>query len=550
MSKTTNSKLKSPNYKILHLCNYGTPEVSSWHNIVSKNQLENWNGEDDEIVWLINAQLSWESNDLSYDYGFDIAIYLRLVKKSKAALIIYSPVSRNYFETKSKNDKKYLILFGRGSRYIESPFKINELTELIQLINPLTNESLHDVSTMLCNLKGIVVDRLNHDLKFVEDPQIVDEVIENITPYLSNYQKQLIEIDIFSENLKERIISKDEEGYFVMKQQFLNLCNLYLNESIEKKEQQDSTRFKVLILEDNINELKDFCDNLENSFDIIPVDSAMKAKFEIENDMSNNILAVISDWRLYTNVEKTYWQDLQGYEVLELAANNGFRALFALTSQADFVVHQIRNLMSIRFHILKKENLRKSNQWQLFRDLILEQCNEVIKIRASLPASKNWIKDVNKNGNPIKSLKQQYIEVWNSDERDNYFFRISDRADEIWSYFEKEYKNNYKKLKALNTEFGIQLSTTKLELEPVLVLRRIWMALWYNQIDTDLKLSRESINLRSEKIYEMMFAPGYQGDKGISANQTVYKLCLEIFDIQRKIMLPEERSWLIEKELL
>lgn len=548
--QTINSKLKLPLYKVLHICNEGTPDVSGWQNIVSKKQLEALNKKDETAVWLVNAQLNWEENDLSSYYGFDIAIYLRLVKKSKAAVIIYSPVSKNYFEGKSKNEKKYLILFGRGSGFIEAPFKEKKLGELVESIHPLTNASLHDVSTMLCNLKGIVVDRLNHDLKFDKSAKLVDAVIENIAPYLSTYQKQLIEIDAYTEKLKEKIVAKDEEGFFVVRQQFLNLCNLHLNEANEKSQKQTEKKFKVLLLEDNEKELKDFCKNLESSFEIIAADTAEKARNEIEKDKANNILAVVSDWRLYADEGRNYWQDMQGYEILELAANKGLRTLFALTSQADFVVHQIRNLMGVRFAMFKKENLRKPEQWQLFSDVLSEHCKEVIELRGALPASKNWVKDVNKNGKPIKSLKQQYIEMWNSDERDVCFSRIADKANEIWDYFREASKNNYKDLKALNTEFGIQLSTTNLELEPVLVLRKIWMALWFNLPDADKKLSKESISLRSEKIYEMMFAPGYKGDKAVSANQTVYKLCLEIFEVQRRIMLPEEKAWLIEIELL
>lgn len=548
--KTTSSRLKSPKYKVLHICNEGTPEVSEWQNIASKKHLEDWIGNDNEIVWLISSQLNWEGNALSTYYGFDIAIFLRLVKKSKAPVILYSPVDKSYFEIKSKSEKKFLILFGRGSGFLKAPFTRIKLDEVIQTINPLTNSSLHDVSTMLCNLKGIVVDRLNHDLKFSENHEEIDGVIKSISSYLSGYQKQLINMDLYSEQLKERILDKDEDGFFILRQQFLNLCNLHLNEENGKTGLQVIKKFKVLILEDNPKELEDFCLNLDSCFEIIAADTAKKALFEIENDVENNILSVISDWRLYVDKERNYWQNFQGYEILEFSANIGMRALFALTSQADFVVHQIRNLMGIRFTMIKKENLRKPEQWRLFSDLILEQCNQVIELRGSLPASKNWIKDINKNGVQIKSLKQQYVDVWNSTDRDLYFSRITDRANEIWTYFEDASIIKYKDLKALNIEFGIQISTTKLELEPVLILRRIWMALWFNQSGSDKKLSKESISIRSEKIYEMMFSPGYRGDKSVSANQTVYKLCLEVFEVQRRIMLPEEKAWLIEKDLI
>jgi hypothetical protein len=88
--------------------------------------------------------------------------------------------------------------------------------------------------------------------------------------------------------------------------------------------------------------------------------------------------------------KQTYWQPLQGYEVLDFAAKNGIRSLFALTSQADFVVHHLRNLMGIRFSMFKKENLKNSlTNGKCFLMYCLKQVNSAVKSSGSICQNQN-----------------------------------------------------------------------------------------------------------------------------------------------------------------
>jgi hypothetical protein len=79
----------------------------------------------------------------------------------------------------------------------------------------LSNAALHDVATMLCDLKGIVIDKLNHDLKFVAKNNI-DEAIASVTPYLIRISKQKTANwfrvnSLF--NIKARIKAKNHSGF-------------------------------------------------------------------------------------------------------------------------------------------------------------------------------------------------------------------------------------------------------------------------------------------------------------------------------------------------
>lgn len=527
---------------IFHICNSEMPDYNRWKNISSYQELLGII-EPLDTVWLLNASLNWNDYKQSNFYGFDIAKFIRTEKKSKAPIIFYSPIPQIYFEKRSEKEIKFKILFGRGSVFIDAPFNELDLEKISSSIQPLSNSALHDVVTMLCNLKGIVIDKLNHDLKFGAD---VNSVIASIIPYLSSYQKQSIQLNEFTEKLQQRTKAKDSKGFFSDKQQFITLCNLQLTDSGKPESETKKSQHRILVIDDKADELKNIVDNLSADFEITQVIKAEQAIEEIKKDTANKIIAIVSDWRLYKQENPNHWQLLQGYEILDFASKNGIRALFALTSQADFVVHHIRNLMGVRFAMFKKENLRTAEQWKVFADVLNESCEHTVELRASLPDdSAQWTKELLKNGEPLKTLKQQYIEVWNSEERDSYFSKITTTANEIWEYLKETPNNN-----ALTTEFGITVPTKVLILEPILVYRRIWLALWFNKTDLGKKISKETIGKYSEEIYKRMFAPSIKKEMPDSGTQNAYKLCIEINKVQQGKFLPEEKEWLISHNLL
>ncbi len=527
---------------IIHVCNKNTAELNGWRKISSHQELLELN-EPTNAVWLLNASLNWNENKLSSFYGFDVANLIRTEKKSKAPIIFYSPVPKNYFEKRSEKDIKYKILFGRGSAFLEAPFKEEDLSKLAESIEPLSNAALHDVATMLCDLKGIVIDKLNHDLKFGVD---VNAVISSISPYLSSYQKQAIQLNEFAQKLQQRTKDKDSNGFFSDKQQFITLCNLQLTASGKPVSEINKSKHKILVIDDKADELKNIVYNLAADFEIIQANRAEQAIEEIKKDTANNIIAVVSDWRLYEQGSPNHWQTLQGYEILDFASKNGIRALFALTSQADFVVHHIRNLMGVRFTMFKKENLLTTDQWKVFADVLNESCEQAVQLIASLPDdSAQWTKEILKNGEPLKTLKQQYIEIWNSEERDSYLSKITTTANEIWKYLQETPKNN-----TLTTEFGITVPTKVLILEPILIYRRIWLAFWFSRTDIGKRISKETISEYSEEIYKRMFAPSIKKSMPNSGTQNAYKLCIEINKVQQGKFLPEEKEWLISHNLL
>ena len=522
-----------------HICNLSTSESAGCKNIVSKKDLQEIK-EDSNVVYLLHVHLNWEGNKLSNNYGFDVANLIRTEKKSKAPIIFYSSIQVEYFELKSEKEIKYKILFGRGSAFIEAPFKEAKLKELAATIEPLSNAALHDVATMLCDLKGIVIDKLNHDLKYGTD---VSSVIASICPYLTSYQKQAIQLYEYAEKLQKRTKAKDSNGFFSDKQQFITLCNFQLTASGKPESETKKSKHSILLIDDLLTEIEKAKEYLKDDFKIETANTGKEAISILEKDIKNEIVAVVCDWRLFTDIKQNHWQPLQGYEILEYASKTGIRALFALTKQADFVVHHIRNLMGVRFAMFKKENLLSAEQWKVFADVLNESCEQAVQLRSALPDSAQWTKKLLKKGVPLKTLKQQYIEVWNSDERNSYFSKITTTANEIWDYL-CDTPNNI----ALNSQFGITIPTKILILEPILIYRRIWLALWFDKIEIGKRISRETEY--SEDIYKRMFAPGLNREKPESGSQNAYKLCIEINKVQQGKFLPEEKEWLISHNLL
>jgi hypothetical protein len=556
-----------------HICNPNTPEKSGVKNIYSIAELQEIK-EDAHTVYLIHIHLNWNGNKLNNNYGFDIANLIRTEQKSKAPIIFYSPIQVEYFEQKSEKEIKYKTLFGRGSAFLEAPFKEAALNKLAESIEPLSDAALHDVVTMLCNLKGIVIDKLNHDLKSGAD---IDKVIGSVTPYLSALQKQLIGLDKFVSDIKA---AKNSDGFDTIKRQFILLCNDRLTEKGKDNSQEINAKpHTILLLDDLQEEINKAKENLKEQFNIVEATTGRQAIDILKKDVANNIVAVIADWRLFTDAKQTYWQPLQGYEVLDFSAKNGIRSLFALTSQADFIVHHLRNLMGIRFSMFKKENLNTPDQWKVFTDVLFEACEEAELVRSNIPDSDNWEKTdraidkdeekrIKKNtperhiftkqskGSEVTcvsytSLHEQYLAYCHSQDRETLFSKVDEKADEVWEYLTALYQNdkNYKGVEILRNRFDIETPKDSL-LFPVLVLRRIWMALWYKHVDDSVKLSQSIITQHSKFIFGVVHKEGFSNFTGNSQDAEQTKLCISISQVRNKKMLPEERAWLIKWGLL
>lgn len=497
-----------------HICNSSTPELSGVKNIYSLKDLQKVKQETN-TVYLINAHLNWGGRRLSSDYGFDIANELRAKFKSKARFIFYSPIQVKYFEQKSKNDIRYKILFGSGSAFINFPFTDQELSDISEKVKPLSNAGLHDVVTMLCNVKGLIIDKINHDLKWGVDSE---RVIAQIKPYLSIEQQRTIDFDVFSNALSK---ASGKQDFDAVVQNWVDVCTSRLTEDIQNYSYTSNSPYKVLLVDDVQEYLDKAKHYLSNDFDILSTTSCEEAIQLLANDFNNNILAVIADWRLYDTIKPGYWQDMQGYEVLAFAAKNGIRSLIALTSQSEYIVHRLRELLGIWFSMYKKQHLEKPEQWQLFSNMLADACDHTNQAILNRPTATNWSSHIRKDIENEFSPKEIYA-IFRSNGK---LSDIEDKADAIWQAYLDKHKIRYR-LNELSTTY-ITFDTT----EEMLVQRRIFLGLYYNNVSIDdicIEMSKDPKKVPAKN----------------DITQFKSKLCFKNEDLSGGKILVEETAWL------
>lgn len=511
--------MKQPFY---HICNQPAPELTGAIAITSAAGLMPLRDHEDTPI-LLHIHLNWDNNQLSHDYGFDVAHDLRAKIRCKAPIIFYSPIPVSYFEEKSKSELKYKLLFGRGTAFLEIPFTAEAFSAKAAEITPLNEAALHDVVTMLGDLKGVVIDKLNHDLKFSE---ATEPILQSIRPYLSGKQQELIGLPAFTITMAQ---APDEDSFNKAKALFIEKCHLELTADGAQKPLLPAKNYKVLIIDDMAEELALATTHLQKDFEIIAKSNALDAVALLEADNSNDILAVVSDWRLFTDTRKQYWQPLQGYELLEIAAQTGMRTLFALTSQSNFLIHQLRDLMPIHFTLFQKQNLRTKGQWAVFADVLYEACAATETIITGQPSSGQWTSTKRKSVELGVSLKSIYAQQRHR--RDGFFQVINERSDEAWQ--------RHLAGKNIRYLFG-EISTSVINadvLKEVLIQRRIWTALFLSGMETD-------------SIYELLARnPTKSGNKN-DATQLKIKLCIKESDIRQHKLLPEEKAWLRQNGLV
>lgn len=514
---------------------------------------------------LIDVEANWDKAETGNFYGFDISADLRRIYKVRNQIIFHSTFSNEHFEKLSQSDIKFKLMYGRGSSFIRYPFTVETLKEKLLNTSPISAATLHDVVTMLCDLKGVVIDKLNHELKFEKGAASLKQLFASIEPYLSNDQKQLIEMAEYFKKLQQSISKDDRAKFLTHKELFLKLCTRHLTQSDTLQSEPSKPTHTVLLIDDREDELKKYSVELSKDFTVLQTTSGTEAIEILKSDSANNIKAIISDWRLFEDNTLTYWQPLQGYEILEFAAKSGTRALFALTSQADYVVHHIQNLLGIRFSMFKKDNLETADQWKLFKDVLNEACEETTQLISNIPKGTGWTKaEAGK-----KSLHQQYLEKRNNPEWKSFESDISESSNQIWEYYEAFINGTLQEsLQDFSVRFGIVL---KNKLDGVLIARRICIALFFNQgkiyknilgknyprVDVyshfrnkffsdfiEENQDKDDNELKGKSIEEYALSKMVNASTGL-LNTT---LCLDVEELASKSsMLPEERNWIESK---
>lgn len=428
---------------------------------------------------IILIELKWGKKYYSDFYGLEIAQRIRREHKITAPIIFCSflqPESFFYSTEQKQISSKVQILKASGSYFIPLPFSITQLHDKMEETKPLSPVSLIDVIEKCCNPIGTVIDLL-HPLKSPINNIPVEEfnnLLNKIEGFITQEQKEILDYNSLVASAINKLSIADLEGFKSEVQQLERNCIELFNSNRDSSTIHGKRdNIPVLLLEDDINNCKKIKEELANedrNIDVIYFQDSSEALKAIENDTINNYRVVIADWRLYKNNNFNEWQDYQGYKFLEEASKNHLFAPIALTSMNDSSVHEIRNKLSIKVDLYKKEHLINNNNWEIFADIIRQKYNDINDIICSLPSSPTWKK--RENNKP--SYAELYREMrlggnWIMEEKS-----ISEESNKLWENFNNHFINeNVFPL----SEFNIPINNIR----NLLIVRRIWFALWFKR---------------------------------------------------------------------
>ncbi|MCO5233045.1 MAG: hypothetical protein M9888_04855 [Chitinophagales bacterium] len=522
----------------IHLCNLGLEPIPEENICTSFHDFLKVDFEGIDYI-LINIHLNWENHRLSNNYGFDIAQQIRMVKKSKLPIVFYSPIQKEYFEQKSKNNLKYKILFAPGTAFLELPFSEKVLNTLAEKLPVLSSATLQDISLMLCDTKGLVLDKLNHNLKFGAD---IGAVLSEAVPFLTQNQMLTLDWHNFATQITTPGLTK--ENFDKQKDAFLAKANQFLLESINHNDI-EKTGFKVLLIDDVKEDLEMAKAALSPSFDVLAVQTAQKAIELLDNDRSGDIKVVVSDWRLYKDDSQTYWQSMQGYDILQYAGQNSNRQLVALTSQADFIVNHIRNIQDLKITLYKKQFLKDEIQWQIFSGIVYEKCIDAVSNEVSAITSKAWTNVVGET-----SYKQLYFTVKSSLNSYVFFKKVDEKVDECWNYIMSFAKTDFKNILNIKEHFSLEIPKKSLDLQTAMIHRRLWIGLWHYISNNETIKSHEAASDLITKVFKIICWGNYGTPTNNDIGAELNKFFLQKKDFAQQNYLPEEKNWLKEQGLL
>ncbi len=459
--------------------------------VTSDSELEHLASEDtnnfDSII--VFAELDWNGHSLSKFHGIEVAVTLRLRMKVLAPMCILSFMPRNHFD--SLQEVKYNILKARGTRFIQLPFENETLLSAFENVIPLSQATLAYLSNLLVNVKRLI-DLFRHDLRMNAPYERICLSLRRIDMLSTTtvYQK--------AKNLADQIIEAhsigDEEQFYRQTQELTDALGLYAQEVKSDPQHHDKPSNKIVIVDDNLDDLHWATTALEKYFVVVPFQQALEAKRYIDEDSGNEIAAVICDWQLL-RPDTDEQQEMLGFELLQYAAQKGHYALFSLTSTDDSSTREVDQYLNFEHTLITKDFHHDEALWKMYIPIIRQKIDHNLALIASLPTGEAWNNNFKldyrkEDGKKVaykkffKSFAQQYIEQRNSTEWHTFENGISSTSTQLWNYYKCAFDSNKRPdLFDLKTQWGIELNR---DLRNTLIVRRLFLAFWFNKTKLDL----------------------------------------------------------------
>jgi len=512
---------------------------------------------------VVLAELGWQEKSQELFYGFEIATSLRRSFRLSCPIVITSSFEKRVFESLSrKNQEKFNILYGSGTAFLQleilyGKFQNEVFKDYLENLPFISDPVIEDMLEMLLQQKGFLIDRITHDLKFSLNETKLKDAIDTIGSYLSTYQKEKLNFAGLTKAIIKAHQDHEQVVFNTSKENLVSTFGQHLNVISEDTLEKDIvTTGTILIVEDDPEQLKLMTKKLQDFFQLKVTGNGSEALEILKADTDNNILAIIADWRLMKYDEEgnktDYWQDFQGYQLLEEASHSHFAALVSLTAEHDINVHQILNRLGIAIQLFKKQHIFKSGdsaQWEIFVDMVREKCAEVVTLITSIPTSANW-----------RKYAEKYRRLRLSVQWSPFEYQVTERTNQYWKYF----KNSLDFRTRAKVNQGLQEVLPLNTFRNVLIARRLFFALYYEflRLRNDATVSfnpEQIIRIRGKDRGSAVLdtfavlrnnwwdssASDEEGEferYNQQAKNLLKSLCVKSEEIGR--MLPEEKAWL------
>ena len=510
---------------------------------------------------VVVAELNWTSKKHSEFYGIEIASLIRLKYKMILPLVVLSFCPRFFF---SQQDRfKYNILNVRGSFFAQLPLSTNQIAQTVEKKYPMTEATLNYISTLLINIRYLI-DIATHDLRFEKDSISISKSLEKINQQLASTVLDS-KINVLSKEILIAHNANKEEVFYAKKKEFIYNLNYYLQQNSDKNfNSEGNSKHKILLLDDNPHDLVWASQALSPYFDVQTVDTAIKAIELIDNDICNELVAIICDWQLlYPDGQH---QELLGFEVLEYASMKRFYALFSLTSTDDLSIREVNMELEFDHQLFTKDFQQRDVLWKSYIPIIQQKIDKIVSAIASQPIGEAWENnfklDYRKAEDGTKtsykrffpSFKEQYVKKRNSLKWYQFKCEVDNESTKLWQYYKKAFIEEERfEVFDLKTQWGIELNR---ELRNFLIIRRLYFAFWFqkSKLNIHFRVNRDVVENPVINIYSVL-RMRYAEDYNLGSED--YKKMLnaaKVFANQLSIepsrlplgLLPEEKAWLKE----
>lgn len=414
----------------------------------------------------------------------------------------------------------------------------------------LSMMELNDIKSFYCSKEGILSHELhylnhylnfnitveNHDSTYVE---LKNSICKIHDLFLVDATKALVSFQVGYSTLTKNNISEAVGHIIRLGNDLLKNYGEKTNGILTKEKTTEQYRWKVLLLDDQINEQHELVQRMKtNNINVICVDNAVDATKVLLKDWNteNSIMVVIADYRLYEYREGVKrHQKTQGYQFLkDIASTDHLVRLVAFSGlQRKFLLNSFKHY-NIRTEVKSKTDYLSSEQTQqFFCDEIIELAEENLEVIEAMPS---------KCAGFEKTLKDAYKEFRMHPDYNKMESNISLTAKEYVLEIQQQINDSVEIRIGAIDNIKSPLAKTRKDQEAFfkrfqnyLVARRI--ALWlYASNKKGLQ-----VNIDSRKIAEILTDQMYPSDAYRQILST--NLGLSLDDFPKNITL-EERRWL------